>query len=702
MNCLDSRIYARLFLSLLLIVSVLTAPFARAQRREFGMGGPVIVHIDPKTGAIDIRWSDGAGIHGIASSATLADGKTITSSDYVTHTVVADAAATHELTVRHSMAGLPAMIQHVWLRSGKPWVEIQAELDGDAAQTGTRHFDTFVVKGGTALELAHNEPQHALHVPYDNDMWFRFNSEALTGSDQHVLSSEVTAVYENASRGFVLGSITHDTWKTSLDLHAQNGDVDGLDIFGGLQGSLGERTDTHDFVPHGIVRGTKVLSPRVMVGEFADWRDGLEAYGKRNAELHPPLAWAGPRPLGWNSWAAYADKINHQRFVESARFVHDKLEPEGFSRKVIYINFDAFWSNLDGVALADASASVSAMKSSDGTKFVPGIYWTPFAAWTDNLDALVDGTNGKYRYRDILLKGSDGNFLPKVDGGRPIDPTHPGARMRTAFTIAKLQQLGYQYLKLDFPSHWALEGAHYDPAIQTGTEAYNLGMRDVLQANAGRMYLSLSIAPLFPAGYGNARRLSCDTKGHINGKDQSTEYMLNALTYAWWTDGSLYTTDPDHVPLGDKADQGARNLTEARSRLLSTIISGGMILDSSRLADDPEGQRLATDVYSNRALMKVANEGKIFRPLEGDTGDQAANVFVRPTVRGYYLAVFNFDDKIKHAITVNLDRIARHFIANSAHDLASGNESGISGGKLVVELAPAESRLIELTGGTPQ
>jgi alpha-galactosidase len=110
------------------------------------------------------------------------------------------------------------------------------------------------------------------------------------------------------------------------------------------------------------VSGKKVLSPRVMVGEFSDWRSGMEAYGKRNAELHPPLAWAGPRPLGWNSWAAYADKINGQRYSGSAQFVHDKLEPEGFSRKVVYINFDAFWSSLDGVALEDAMATVKSMK----------------------------------------------------------------------------------------------------------------------------------------------------------------------------------------------------------------------------------------------------------------------------------------------------------------------------------------------------
>jgi hypothetical protein len=34
--------------------------------------------------------------------------------------------------------------------------------------------------------------------------------------------------------------------------------------------------------------------------------------------------------------------------------------------------------------------------------------------------------------------------------------------------------------------------------------------------------------------------------------------MLNSLTYGWWTDKNLYITDPDHVVLGEKADQGAQ------------------------------------------------------------------------------------------------------------------------------------------------
>jgi alpha-galactosidase len=670
--------------------------YIRAQSPNVSYAKTVAVNVDSATGDITLRWPDGSELHGLTSNVTLTDGRLLTTDTYTKHRVIN---GTREITIEHTKLGLPTLIQRVYISAGRPWVEIQAELDSSTTPVATNRFVVVRVQGEGAFQMVHQDVLRVLHVPYDNDMWFRFNAVALDQPDQSVTSNEVTTIYDNASRrGFVFGSLTHDLWKTSLTVHAQNGSLKDLEVFGGLQGQLGERSDTHDFVAHGVVSGRKVMSPRVMVGEFSDWRSGMEAYGKRNAEVHPPLAWAAPRPLGWNSWAAYADKINRQRYIGSAQFVHDKLSPEGFSRKVVYINFDAFWSSLDGVALEDAMATVKSMRSSDGTVFEPGIYWTPFAAWGGDLDAFVEGTNGKYRYRDILLKGPDGAFLPTVDGGKPIDPTAPGTRLRTQFYIDTLAKMGFKYLKLDFLSHGALEGVHADPTIQTGTEAYNLGMRDVVKANAGRMFLSLSIAPLFPSGYGHARRLSCDTKGHMSGKDQSTEYMLNALTYAWWTDESLYIIDPDHIPLGTKPDEGARNLVEAQSRLLSTIISGGMILDSTRLADDPEGQAMALRVYSNRALMKIGAEGKVFRPVEGDTGDAAAKIFARQSELGYYIAVFNYDEKKMHTIQVNLNRIDPDFKGPVVRDVASGASTPISGNNIPVVLAPSESRLIEVSG----
>ncbi|MDT7812645.1 MAG: hypothetical protein QOJ42_2561 [Acidobacteriaceae bacterium] len=667
-----------------------------------------------QSGSMDIVWQDGHKLLGLASSAVLEDGRSLTTTAYPQHdldkssdNVSAEAsigtASAHEYTIRSAAPGMPAFLQHIWLYDGKPWIAVEAELGSDASAIGTRHFDAVVLKGASAVQIDGSRSLRVLHVPFDNDMWFRYNSFAVADmkAAQVYTSDEVTAIYDNVTRqSLILGSIAHDTWKTAIEVNAADGNLTGLDIYGGISSPAGVRTDTHDTVAHGLVRGAHVISPRIFIGSFPDWRDGLEAYGAANAVVHAPLKWADGAPMGWNSWAAYAEKIDGHRYLGSAAFVRDVLVPQGFGRnKVVYINLDAFWSKLDAVQLIDAVANIKTMRGADGTHFRPGIYWTPFAYWSDDLDAYVEGTGMKYRYRDILLKAPDGSLLPKVDGGRAIDASHPAAKARATFFLEEFQRLGFQYLKLDFLSHGALEGVHFDPAIQTGIEAYNAGMKQIVDETGNRMFLSLSIAPLFPSGYGHARRLSCDTKGHISGGDQSTEYMLNSLTYGWWTDKNLYITDPDHVVLGEKADQGARTVIEGKSRLLSAIISGGMILDSSRLADDPQGRELASSVYENHKWFDVASEGKVFRPIEGDTGDKAAAVFIRPSAHGVYIAFFNYDEKRPQTITVPLDRIDRTLATAqpfSVTDVASGNELQPVHDNVSVELSPSESKLIEL------
>jgi hypothetical protein len=175
--------------------------------------------------------------------------------------------------------------------------------------------------------------------------------------------------------------------------------------------------------------------------------------------------------------------------------------------------------------------------------------------------------------------------------------------------------------------------------------------------------------------------------------------MLNSLTYGWWTSKNLYITDPDHVVFGDKADLGARSVVEGKSRLLSAIISGGMILDSSRLADDPQGQQLAEAVYSNRPWFSVAAKNKTFRPIEGDTGDKATNVFVRSSTHGAYVALFNYDEKHPQTISIPLDRVEKTLSSATSVaiiDVASGASLEAPHTHLSVKLAPSESTLLEL------
>lgn len=662
-----------------------------------------------RTGTMDVLWADGHQLLGIASSASLADGRTISTVQYPVHTVaedktVSDRSRAHVYTIRSSGSGLPTMLQRIWLYEGKPSFAIEAELDSDASHVGTRHFDPLVIRQEDPVKIPSAKELRVLHVPFDNDMWFRFASQPVASIKDGDLFSgeEVTAIYDDTIRqGIIIGSITHDTWKTAIELRASHGRLASIDVYGGISGPAGVRSDTHDVLPHGIVHGDRVVSPRIFVGSFSDWRNGLDAYAEANAEIQPPLQWAGKLPAGWNSWAAYGGKIDYQRYLGAAEYIHDKLLPEGFGKgRTIYINLDAFWSRLDAVQLADAVSSIRAMQSSDGAHFEPGIYWTPFAYWSDNLDAFVEGTDRHYRYRDILLKRPDGTLLPKVDGGRPIDPSHPGTKLRTALYMRELRRLGFTYLKIDFLTHGALEGAHYDPSIQTGIQAYNMGMKQIVDEAGGKMFLSLSIAPLFPSGYGHARRLSCDTKGHINGNEQSTEYMLNALTYGWWTNKRLYILDPDHVVLGEHGDLGARNIEEGKSRLLSAVISGGMVLDSSPLADDSQARSFAKSVYNEPKWFQIASDGEAFRPVDGATGNSAANAFVRSSGARVYLAIFNYDDKKATTIRIPVVRIIASHPARELSqvvDTDTGQAVTVTDDMIAITLGPAESKLMTLT-----
>ncbi len=189
------------------------------------------------------------------------------------------------------------------------------------------------------------------------------------------------------------------------------------------------------------------------------------------------------------------------------------------------MNLDGGWTKIKEADVIESAKHIH----DQGQK--AGIYFTPFSYWSDDFTKPVEGTNGKYTYADILLRDSKGNPLPKIDGARPLDPTHPGTIARIDYELGRFVAWGYDYVKLDFLNCGSLEGHHYDPAITTGVAAYAYGMQrvedDLSPKKIGRpFFISLSIAPLFPA-HGHSRRVSCDAFGRI----EDTEYLLNAVTF---------------------------------------------------------------------------------------------------------------------------------------------------------------------------
>lgn len=655
----------------------------------------VRLEIDLASGRFGWNWGAQRAVRGATCEVKLADGSELKASEYARHQVGQDDivkikdgfGAGVKVVMHHRQEARPELRQTFWVYRDRPYAFVRLEVVS-AAEIASNNIAPMVIEDrpDAGVELDAGDPLQVLFVPFDNDAFVRYNSHDW-GAEAD--SYEVTAFYDNRTRhGLVVGSVSHDIWKTGFAIRKIGKQrVGGLRVYGGMTGQW-----SHDKQPHGFVRGTTIASPRIFVGWFSDWRDGMEAFGWANAVVTPPLKWSGGVPFGWNSWAAHKEKVTAEDVQAASDFLKRTLAPRGFlNNGTAYVNMDSYWDFIPNDKLLTLVARIHAK----GQK--AGIYWAPFVGWGDDLSRPVEGTDGRYTYRDIVLKDDKGNPVSKVDGGWPLDPTHPGTQKRWEWQFHRFIQWGFDFAKLDFMTHGALEGAHFDRSVPTGIAAYNLGMKRIAAlfapARIGRpFFLSLSIAPLFPSGYTHSRRVSCDTFASIS----STEYMLNAVTYGWWTNGTLYTyNDPDHTVVYKVHDEAPVSEAEGRSRLNASVIAGTVLLNSDDLTD-ANARRRVESLFTNAELLALARRGQSFRPVEGDTGGQSTDMFVLKTREAFYVAVFNFNAKAA-VKTLSLERFG---LSASAHyrfrDLWT-QQSTPATGTVAVPLAPATSTIFRVT-----
>jgi len=462
-----------------------------------------------------------------------------------------------------------------------------------------------------------------LFVPYDNDAWIRYRSEQTADT---LRSYEVTAVYDATSRhGLVIGAIDHDKWKSAVDI---NNDARTLTAFSGVADRL-----TRDVHAHGYLSGNDIRSATIFIGQFDDWRNGLEIYARANTDVSPRREWKKAVPMGWNSWGALAFEVNYQNSTETSNFIATYLQNHFFCNAdgLVYTGLDSGWNNFTEDELKDFTNVCRKNHQ------VPCIYWTPFTDWGKDPERKVPGVE-EYRYKDIYLY-SHGK-PEELDGAYAIDPTHPAVRRMMEQTADLFRRCGFKYVKMDFMTHGRLEAdSWYLPQITTGTQAYNYGMQ-LLDSIFHGMYLNLSISPIFPSQYAQSRRIACDAWNKI----KDTEYTMNALSYGWWV-GRLYDyNDADHVVLRD-ATEG-----ENRARIMSSVITGIFILgDNYSASGEEEVKRRAMKYLTNPGINRIV-DGRAFRPLNGNDKD-AENMFIREEPDGkVYLAVFNYKDTDFHFI----------------------------------------------------
>lgn len=538
------------------------------------------------------------------------------------------------------------MIQSFWLYENVDFIIMDVSLQ-DKRSVHSNYMAPLISDSETVfLPIGDNR---SLFVPFDNDKWIRYNAYSF---GKNLTSFEVSAFYNNVNRNaLVTGSITHDQWKTGVRSTTLDNKLKSLEVFGGITS-----TKTRDVLPHGFISGKKIQSPKILVGFFDDWRTGIETFAKLNSIISPGRTWLNGTPFGWNSWGKIKFGLNFDKAIQVSDYFADKLQPNNFQNdSVVYIGLDSGWNRMNDDQL---KKFVDHCKSNHQEA---GIYFGPFRAGGHNDEQIVEGSDST-KYKDIYLYA---NQKPQmIDGGIAIDPTHPATQKRLAFFIDRFKKAGFKFLKIDFLVHGSLEADHYyNPKVTTGMQAYNEGMKFLKKVVGDDMYINAAISPLFPAQYVHSRRISCDSWGNVN----QSEYVLNSLTYGWWLDKVYKYNDADHVVLTDYSEG------ENRIRITSSVITGIYILGDDFSSEGSSlGKARAEKYATNSEIIALARIGKSFRPVEGNSGNNASTMFMYENTDFLYLAIFNYLQMPQSAV-INFSRIGlKNTQQISATELWSG------------------------------
>lgn len=334
--------------------------------------------------------------------------------------------------------GMPVMTQTYYFYDNLEYILTKVSVESEES-ISSNFLAPITAMGNNVVDIDEIDDGRSLFVPYDNDAWVRFRGDEING--QHI-SHWVTSLYDNTSRhSVVTGSVDHDTFKTGTSQYA---DGNNINFFGGF-GGIWSAAYTYDYVPHGSIDGKVLESPRFFLGYFDDWRDGMEEYGRANANNVAMLEWKNGVPFGYNSWHGQGSKVNYSESIDVSDFIKE-LEKYDFKDDsgVAYINLDSYWDSFSDEQLKDFVEHCHR----NGQK--AGIYWSHFVFWATDTSWNIGlpGEGSKYTYRDAVLEEPSGGVaaIAKDSTSLPMDPTSDAMKARLEYMMTKFTDLGFDVL----------------------------------------------------------------------------------------------------------------------------------------------------------------------------------------------------------------------------------------------------------------
>jgi len=565
------------------------------------------------------------------------------------------------------------LVQYITIYASQPFLLISAEAVAKekGALLETRNISPLTVLPSQQGRIIVPGTEALLtDYPFDNDDWVDVISRQWPVNERSVsgISYELASVYDRKTKnGFAVGSVVHDFWKTGIryGTGTMPNYIDSLIVYGGvatkddpsLPDSYGGKDGTHDYMLHGTQVGESIYSPLIYLSASADIRNDLLGFGNIVSKVAGSRQWKKTAPFYWNSFGVegvlgYEKVMMPLDVAKVSDFIHSLDNFNKTTEPVLSID-----SYDQEVYTTEVLKSVSRYGKKKGQQM--GFYFIPFALWTWKThinESKLTGT--EHLLRDVILRDSSGKYIPYKDGdwgAFPIDPTHPATKEYIIKQLQKAKAIDARFIKIDFLSAGALESAtRYNPAIRSGIQAYDYGMKMLKQLIDSILgpdiFITQAISPLFPHQYAHTRFLSTDVYSHLRNSLPgfphygSTCASMISASHFWWTQGTLWPyTNMDVVVMKNFQKNQDISEQDLKVRLYSMITLGSLLGDGSDYRNKIAAER-AEKYLNNAAVCEFFSHPKAFTPLrfpEGNNQSQQLSFYLPGDT--LLVSVFNFD-----------------------------------------------------------